>query len=210
MIEVAIYAGAPAMRQRLSTLLSECGRFRVAGAAERLPALAQLWNSVAVDVVLADTAEHESAADFFDATRGIPVVLLAGDYSIAHMRMAFDAGAAAVLSRGASGIEIELSLIAASRSLRVLPQHLLDALLGEDHADSSENREISDSRALTQREIEVLTVMADGASNKVIARRLGISFHTVKFHVASIMAKLDADSRTEAVLEAARRGLVML
>ena len=63
---------------------------------------------------------------------------------------------------------------------------------------------------LTPREIEVLAAMADGASNKMIARRLGISFHTVKFHVASILAKLDADSRTEAVAQGARLGLVML
>jgi DNA-binding NarL/FixJ family response regulator len=52
--------------------------------------------------------------------------------------------------------------------------------------------------------------MADGASNKVIARRLGISLHTVKFHVAAILGKLDADSRTEAVARAAHLGLVML
>jgi DNA-binding CsgD family transcriptional regulator len=63
---------------------------------------------------------------------------------------------------------------------------------------------------LTLREREVLAAMADGASNKVIARRLGISFHTAKFHVASILAKLDADTRTEALARAARRGLVML
>ncbi|HYM02131.1 MAG TPA: LuxR C-terminal-related transcriptional regulator, partial [Stellaceae bacterium] len=60
------------------------------------------------------------------------------------------------------------------------------------------------------REVEVLSALADGASNKAIARRLGISFHTVKFHVASILTKLDADSRTEAVAQGARRGLVML
>jgi DNA-binding CsgD family transcriptional regulator len=63
---------------------------------------------------------------------------------------------------------------------------------------------------LTRRELDVLAAMADGASNKVIARRLGISFHTVKFHVAAILAKLDADSRTEAVTKAAQLGLVML
>jgi DNA-binding NarL/FixJ family response regulator len=56
----------------------------------------------------------------------------------------------------------------------------------------------------------VLAAMADGASNKTIARRLGISFHTAKFHVAAILAKLDADSRTEAVAKAAHLGLVML
>jgi DNA-binding NarL/FixJ family response regulator len=63
---------------------------------------------------------------------------------------------------------------------------------------------------LTRRELEVLAAMADGASNKAIARRLGISFHTAKFHVAAILAKLDADSRTEAVAKAAQAGLVML
>jgi DNA-binding NarL/FixJ family response regulator len=63
---------------------------------------------------------------------------------------------------------------------------------------------------LTRRELEVLAAMADGASNKAIARRLGISFHTAKFHVAAIVAKLDADSRTEAVAKAAQLGLVML
>jgi len=63
---------------------------------------------------------------------------------------------------------------------------------------------------LTRRELEVLAAMADGASNKAIARRLGISFHTAKFHVAAILAKLDADSRTEAVAKAAQLGLVML
>jgi DNA-binding NarL/FixJ family response regulator len=63
---------------------------------------------------------------------------------------------------------------------------------------------------LTPRELEVLAAMADGASNKAIARRLAISFHTAKFHVAAILAKLDADSRTEAVAKAAQSGLVML
>ena len=55
-----------------------------------------------------------------------------------------------------------------------------------------------------------LAALADGASNKAIARRLGISFHTAKFHVAAILTKLNADSRTEAVMRAAQLGLVML
>ena len=63
---------------------------------------------------------------------------------------------------------------------------------------------------LTAREIEVLAAMADGASNKEIARRLNISFHTVKFHVAAILDKLEADSRTEAVVKASQLGIVML
>jgi len=58
---------------------------------------------------------------------------------------------------------------------------------------------------LTPREIEVLTAMSDGASNKVIARRLGISLHTVKFYVEAVFRKLDAHSRAEAVAKGLRR-----
>ncbi|MGA2793154.1 MAG: LuxR C-terminal-related transcriptional regulator [Roseiarcus sp.] len=64
--------------------------------------------------------------------------------------------------------------------------------------------------ALTPREVEVLSHLADGASNKTIARRLGISVHTVKFHVGSLLDKLDAAGRTDAVTHAARLGVIQL
>ena len=64
--------------------------------------------------------------------------------------------------------------------------------------------------ALTARELEVLALLAEGASNKAIARRLGISAHTAKYHVASLMEKLDAVSRTDAVAHAARLGVLHL
>jgi DNA-binding NarL/FixJ family response regulator len=64
--------------------------------------------------------------------------------------------------------------------------------------------------ALTPREQEVLTLLAEGASNKVIARRLGISVHTAKFHVGSLLNKLDATGRTDAVTHAARLGVLHL
>jgi DNA-binding CsgD family transcriptional regulator len=86
---------------------------------------------------------------------------------------------------------------------------VLAALLAADPSEAAAASGEAEA-GLTPREIEVLAAMADGASNKMIARRLGISFHTVKFHVASILAKLDADSRTEAVAQGARLGLVML
>ena len=66
------------------------------------------------------------------------------------------------------------------------------------------------SVALTPREIEVLGLLADGASNKLIAHKLGISDHTVKFHVTSILSKLNAGTRTEAVTLGIRMGLVYL
>ena len=63
---------------------------------------------------------------------------------------------------------------------------------------------------LTPRERDVLVLMAEGASNKVIARQLGISVHTAKFHVGSLLDKLDATGRTDAVAHAARRGVIHL
>ena len=70
-------------------------------------------------------------------------------------------------------------------------------------------REVADIE-LTPRELDVLTLLAEGASNKTIARQLGISVHTAKFHVGSILDKLDATGRTDAVAHAARRGVINL
>ena len=64
--------------------------------------------------------------------------------------------------------------------------------------------------SLTPRELEVLSLLAEGASNKAIARRLGISVHTAKFHVGSLLDKLDASGRTDAVTHAARLGVIQL
>ncbi|MBB4372871.1 DNA-binding CsgD family transcriptional regulator [Bradyrhizobium sp. cir1] len=71
-------------------------------------------------------------------------------------------------------------------------------------------RSMPEDIALTQRELDVLALMAEGASNKMIARQLGISVHTVKFHVGSLLDKLDATGRTDAVAHAARRGVIEL
>jgi DNA-binding CsgD family transcriptional regulator len=68
----------------------------------------------------------------------------------------------------------------------------------------------ADQQALTPRELEVLALMAEGASNKAIGKRLGISIHTAKFHVGQVLDKLDATGRTDAVAHAARRGVIQL
>jgi DNA-binding CsgD family transcriptional regulator len=68
----------------------------------------------------------------------------------------------------------------------------------------------ADDDLLTTRELEVLTLLAEGLSNKAIARRLGISVHTAKFHVGALIDKLDAVGRTDAVAHAARRGVIHL
>lgn len=80
------------------------------------------------------------------------------------------------------------------------------ALVSRDRAAVTEHAEID----LTPRERDVLLLLAEGASNKAIARRLGISVHTAKFHVGSLLEKLDASGRTDAVTHAARLGVINL
>ena len=77
-------------------------------------------------------------------------------------------------------------------------------------APSAESALPTADQPCSPRELEVLGLLAEGASNKEIARRLGISAHTVKFHVRSVMDKLDAVSRTDAVAHAARLGVIEL
>jgi DNA-binding CsgD family transcriptional regulator len=80
------------------------------------------------------------------------------------------------------------------------------AIVSRDRRGTNEAADIE----LTPRELDVLALLAEGASNKTIARQLGISVHTAKFHVGSILDKLDATGRTDAVAHAARRGVINL
>jgi len=116
------------------------------------------------------------------------------------VRQALEAGARGYVLKNALDLDLASAVTRVAAGETVLDPSVSrpDALKG-DHG-----------HGLTPRELEVLAAMADGASNKAIARRLGISFHTAKFHVAAILAKLNADSRTEAVTRAAQLGLVML
>jgi DNA-binding NarL/FixJ family response regulator len=124
-----------------------------------------------------------------------PVIVLT-DRSRA--RAALRAGAAGVLPRSAGAAELRVAIDAMLHGLAVAPA---GGLWGADE---------DDDRRLTARELEVLKLLAEGASNKVIARQLAVSVHTAKFHVASILAKLDATGRTDAVAHAVRLGLLML
>ena len=100
------------------------------------------------------------------------------------------------------------TLQAVANGLMVLHPSLANEALPAGSAPPRELDELAES--LTRRELEVLQMLAAGLGNKEIAARLGISEHTVKFHVASILGKLGAGSRTEAVSLGIRRGLVLL
>jgi DNA-binding NarL/FixJ family response regulator len=113
-----------------------------------------------------------------------------------------------VLAPAASAAQILLAVRAAADGLAVMPEQLVESLLATEDGSRPVRREAAST--LTARELEVLALLAEGAANKVIARRLGISVHTAKFHVASILDKLDATGRTDAVTHAIRLGLLML
>ena len=118
-------------------------------------------------------------------------------------------GVQAILPRQAHASEIVTAIEAAAAGLVVLQRDTIESLLP---LLSSAPRALPDAshQPLTPREIEVLRMLAEGLGNKTIAWRLGISEHTVKFHLGSIFSKLNASSRTEAVTLGIRQGLIMV
>jgi two-component system, NarL family, response regulator YdfI len=162
------------------------------------------------DVILTEVGEAaESAWEALpELSGGGPaVVLLADD---AHPLWTWDAlasGVKAVLPRRIRQEELVAAVRAAGAGLLVIHPEDLDSFLPARAGGGTSG---FPQEGLTPRERDVLRTMAEGLSNKEIASRLGISDHTVKFHVAAILGKLGAMSRTEAVMIAVRRGLVMV
>jgi DNA-binding NarL/FixJ family response regulator len=212
MVAVAIYSADPALRLRLEQLLRMELGYTVASVTHDPAAVSRLIEQSRVDTVVAHAPPREQLSNWRDRHPATTFVVIAGENDEEETLDALYAGASAILPRWAESTEIATAIDVAGRGLALLPRHVLERLLDASSPTSQESlRDDGANRvSLTPREHEVLAAMADGASNKVIARRLGISLHTAKFHVAAILAKLDADSRTEAVARAAHLGLVML
>ncbi len=209
MVAIAIFSADPAMRRNLEQLLREDSTFSIVGAVADPAAISQLIDQNHVDVALADVPLHERLADWRVRHNQTAFVIFVDGADEEDSLDALYAGARAILPRTAKPDEIFTAIKAVTKGLTVLPSELLPTLLSGASLDLLDDND-ADRARLTPRELEVLAAMADGVSNKAIARRLGISFHTAKFHVAAILAKLNADSRTEAVARAAQLGLVML
>jgi DNA-binding NarL/FixJ family response regulator len=210
MVAIAIFSPDPVWRGNLERLLRADPAVTIVGLADNPSALRRLLEQSYVDAVLADAPPPDDLSDWRTAHGSTAfVVLLEGNDPQAGVE-ALAAGAAAILPRTAGRDEIVQAITAAGQGLAMLPRALVTSLLEGDAPEDTPPHGAEAGARLTPRELEVLAAMADGASNKAIARRLGISFHTAKFHVAAILAKLDADSRTEAVTRAAQLGLVML
>jgi two-component system, NarL family, response regulator YdfI len=211
MTAVAIYSADPVLRCSLEQLLREDPAMTVVGVADNPSAILRLIEQNHVDAVLADSPPHNQLADWQARHGETAFVVLIDGYNDEDGLEALHAGARGILPRLVERSEIVVAIKAVTSGLVVLPRELLPTLLNAG-SDADEVLDSNDAvrTLLTARELEVLAALADGASNKTIARRLGISFHTAKFHVAAILTKLNADSRTEAVTRAAQLGLVML
>jgi DNA-binding NarL/FixJ family response regulator len=211
MLAVAIFSTDPVLRGSLERLLREDPTVAIVGVADDPPAVLRLIEQNRIDVVLADTPRCDQLSDWRLRHRQTAFVVLLDGTDLEDSIEALHAGAAAILARSAGRDQMMVAIKAAANGLAVLPHELVATLIaGAVQDDRSPDGDVAADARLTPRELEVLAAMADGASNKAIARRLEISFHTAKFHVAAILAKLDADSRTEAVTRAAQLGLVML
>jgi DNA-binding NarL/FixJ family response regulator len=201
MIRVFVAAPSPLGRAGLEALLRISTNLEIVGSASDWTRLAGADPDVIVAVW--DRPGDEAPADLLEVPPGVSLILLADDPRHAWTAEAMRSGVRAVLPRESSAQQILAAVEAAAAGLAVLPAEDIEALLAAP-------RPTKRIEALSPREVEVLGMMAEGFSNKEIAYRLGISEHTVKFHVTSVMAKLNAGSRTEAVTLGLRQGLILL
>jgi DNA-binding NarL/FixJ family response regulator len=195
MIRLLIAAPSAVTRAGLEALVASSPGVELLGSYPDLSAVEDLRP----DVVLAAVPQAELVP-------AAAIVLLTADEQPPWTADAFRTGVRALLPRDASAAAILAAVEAAASGLAVVDPHDLEGLL----ASAAPAPLLGDPPAITARELEVLRMMAEGAANKTIAWKLGISEHTVKFHVASILTKLNAGSRTEAVTLGIRRGLIMI
>jgi len=210
---VLVAAADSIVRVGLESIVRTSPELVVVGSSSNLATLAALIEERSPDVVLMELGLYdESVSEMLaiGALSGVAIVLLADDLQGDWTTEALRLGVRAVLSRSATAEEIVPTVVAAAAGLVVLHPKVFDSLLPVLPTNVRPFDNASPIQALTPREIEVLGMLAEGLGNKTIARRLGISEHTVKFHVSSILTKLNASSRTEAVTLGARQGLIML
>jgi two-component system nitrate/nitrite response regulator NarL len=206
-LRLALVAEDPLARGALSRALSDQGGELLLVASGTQTELESAAGE-APDVVLWDTGlrlpEHDARVEPPDL--GAPVLALVADEAAGEV--ALTAGARGLLFRDVGPAPLVAALLAVARGLTVFDPGLSEVRAAPRTATSATSTPGPDS--LTPREREVLALLAEGLSNKAIADRLSISEHTAKFHVNAVLAKLGVQRRTEAVVRAARLGLVTL
>jgi len=203
-IRVLIAAASSVIRAGLESILRSSPNIEVAGGAADFESLPAAVEREQPDVILVDLDfPHDRLPRALLGPAAV-VVLVSGPEA-PWMAEALRSGVRGVLPRDAASHELIAAIEAAASGLVALHPGDLNTLLPTPRFVPVETGE-----ALTPRELEIFSMIAEGAGNKTIAWKLGISEHTVKFHVASILGKLNASSRTEAVAIGIRRGLIML
>ena len=199
-VRVFVVSEDPLVRSGLASLLAGQPGIVVGGqmSPEELPA-----GGGQPEVAVWDAGSGSSGLDHLDetATRSLRVLAVLADEGQAAE--ALGAGARGVVLRDAGAARLAAAVRAVAEGLVVLDAVAAESVLRPRPATPATIEH------LTPREQEVLQLLAQGLSNKLIAARLGISDHTVKFHVNAILGKLGAQSRTEAIAQAARLGLVL-
>ncbi len=217
MIRALIAAASPVVRAGLEALLARSASVAIVAATTGDTLADDIETHEPQVVLLAVEARSDAVPNVVtqiglspDAVPRTPAfVLLADAPSLSWTADALRGGARSVLPRDATPDEIIAALEAAAAGLVTLPADLAVDLVSAPRGPGARPGG-PPTPPLTRREVEVLGLLAEGLANKNIASRLGISEHTVKTHVASILTKLDAFSRAEAVAIGARQGLILL
>lgn len=200
-VDIVVAALHPEVR---AALLSELdgGGIRAALAVDSAAVLERALADFTAPVVVAGVRWPETAP-FLTAGRNhkVPVALLLEEGALDAGHAAFRAGVTALLPWPIPATALTCALESIACGFRLLPRRPCFPPGGTARVSSS---------ALSSRERELLELVASGLTNKSIARRLDLSVNTVKYHLTSIFAKLEARTRAEAVSEAARRGELML
>ena len=225
MIDVLVEASSPDLYAEITDLLRDHAQIRVMESGPNAAASeSQLHPGV---VIIAADSHGESDFEYFGSNErgsnagdwnvggwsaaGVPVILLV-DNPGRRISEALPAGVRAVLPRNITSTEIAAAIEAVAAGLYVFHPADIDSIPTLRPPQSETVPELGEPLVehLTPREIEVLQLLSAGLGNKEIAARLNISEHTAKFHVAWIMGKLGAATRTEAVTLGIRHGLVMI
>jgi DNA-binding NarL/FixJ family response regulator len=202
LIRVILVARGLATRVGLRALFESDPRFAVSDDAASVASLDVPSEDAHVLVLDGQGIDIE---DLPNVAWDISGVILIGGSSRLRAALLGDGGPVGLLGSEASAQQIHAAVIAVAAGLSVVePESSSELRISPFHDDEI------DAPELTAREREVLGLVAAGLPNKGIAARLSISEHTVKYHLASVLTKLGAASRAEAVARAARRGLIAL
>ena len=208
MISVFVVAPTPIAQAGLHALLSST-EIQVVGTSANADALSEDVLNADV-IVMADELQLEEIGRLLTNTQGVALIVLTNnDRRILPQLRALELRGWGIVPSHASAAQLQAAVVAAAQGLVTLP--ILSAQFLDSKQSIAEAITLeAPSESLTPREREVLELVGQGLPNKLIARRLSISEHTVKFHVSSISAKLGASSRTDAVRRGLRRGLITL